>query len=135
MYCGKVQPIGKTCINEQCKRDVANYFCKTCLLWDSDSNKNIYHCEKCGICRIGKGLGIDYFHCDKCGVCLAISLYKNHRCIERNVECNCPICGEYMFTSTSTIMFMVISPLDPFVNLFLKILKPAFDSGVAIVSM
>ncbi|KAF9584753.1 hypothetical protein BGW38_005315 [Lunasporangiospora selenospora] len=29
-----------------------------------------------------------------------------HKCIERNLECDCPICGEYMFTSTTTVIFM-----------------------------
>ena len=61
----------------------------------------------CGICRIGKGLGIDYFHCKKCNVCMAISLKGRHKCIERNLESDCPICGEYMFTSTTTVIFMV----------------------------
>lgn len=109
MYCKTTQPIGQVCTNKDCGKDVSRYFCKTCLLWDSDPKKNIYHCDKCGICRIGKGLGIDYFHCDKCGVCLAICLSGKHRCIERNIDCDCPICGEYMFTSTSAIMFMVIN--------------------------
>ncbi|KAJ3131940.1 hypothetical protein HK100_005879 [Physocladia obscura] len=60
----------------------------------------------CCICRIGKGLGQDYFHCKKCNVCMAISLKGKHKCIERNLESDCPICGEYMFTSTTTVIFM-----------------------------
>ncbi|KAI8817978.1 zinc-ribbon-domain-containing protein [Fimicolochytrium jonesii] len=106
MYCGTVQPAGQDCINEGCRRRVAKYYCKECKLWDSDPRKNIYHCYDCGICRIGKGLGIDYFHCKKCNVCMAISLKGRHKCIERNLESDCPICGEYMFTSTTTVIFM-----------------------------
>ncbi|KAJ3285005.1 hypothetical protein HK104_009676 [Borealophlyctis nickersoniae] len=51
-------------------------------------------------------LGIDYFHCKKCNVCMAISLKGKHKCIERNLECDCPICGEYMFTSTKPVILM-----------------------------
>ncbi|KAJ3070922.1 hypothetical protein HDU98_006058 [Podochytrium sp. JEL0797] len=106
MYCKTVQPSGQTCINQECRKDVSRYYCKECKLWDNDPRKNIYHCHDCGICRIGKGLGQDYFHCKKCNVCMAISLKGKHKCIERNLESDCPICGEYMFTSTTTVIFM-----------------------------
>ncbi|KAJ3093567.1 hypothetical protein HDU96_002182 [Phlyctochytrium bullatum] len=106
MYCNQVQPAGQDCINTECGRRVSKYYCKECKLWDDDPRKNIYHCYDCGICRIGKGLGIDYFHCKKCNVCMAISLKGRHKCIERNLESDCPICGEYMFTSTTTVIFM-----------------------------
>ncbi|KAJ3052908.1 hypothetical protein HK097_005441 [Rhizophlyctis rosea] len=106
MYCGTVQPAAHDCTNPSCGKRVAKYYCKDCKLWDSDPRKNIYHCNDCGICRIGKGLGIDYFHCKKCNVCMAISLEGRHKCIERNLESDCPICGEYMFTSTTTVIFM-----------------------------
>ncbi|KAI8836827.1 zinc-ribbon-domain-containing protein [Chytridium lagenaria] len=106
MYCNQVQPAGQDCINAECQRRVSKYYCKECKLWDDDPRKNIYHCYDCGICRIGKGLGIDYFHCKKCNVCMAISLKGRHKCIERNLESDCPICGEYMFTSTTTVIFM-----------------------------
>ncbi|KAJ1545975.1 hypothetical protein HK405_007511 [Cladochytrium tenue] len=106
MYCSTVQPAGRTCIEETCRKPVSKYYCEDCKLWDDDPDKNIYHCRDCGICRIGKGLGIDYFHCDKCNICMAISLKGQHKCIERNLESDCPICGEYMFTSTTTVIFM-----------------------------
>jgi len=106
MYCSTVQPVNDVCINPNCGKRVARYYCSECKLWDNDPNKNIYHCYDCGICRIGKGLGIDYFHCKTCNVCMSISLKGHHKCIERNLESNCPICGEYMFTSTTTVIFM-----------------------------
>ncbi|RKP02223.1 hypothetical protein CXG81DRAFT_4424, partial [Caulochytrium protostelioides] len=106
MHCATMQPAGQDCINEACGLRVSKYFCRDCKLWDDDPRKNIYHCHDCGICRIGKGLGVDYFHCKKCNVCMAISLFGKHKCIERNLECDCPICGEYMFTSTTTVIFM-----------------------------
>jgi len=105
MYCNTVQPAGQNCVN--CERCLAKYYCDKCKLWDNEPKKSIYHCDDCGICRIGKGLGEDYFHCKKCNACLAISLKGNHKCIERNLESNCPICGEYIFTLTSIFIFMV----------------------------
>ena len=108
MHCDTEQPCSQTCINIECQKTIAKYYCEDCKLWDDDSRKNIYHCHDCGICRIGRGLGDDYFHCKKCNVCMAISLRQNHKCIERNLESDCPICGEYMFTSTTTVIFMVI---------------------------
>lgn len=41
---------------------------------------------------------------------MSITLEGSHRCIERSTECDCPICGEYMFTSTLTVVFMVCYP-------------------------
>jgi hypothetical protein len=35
-----------------------------------------------------------------------MSLQGSHRCIERNTECDCPICGDYLFTSPETVVFM-----------------------------
>ncbi|KAI9481330.1 MAG: zinc-ribbon-domain-containing protein [Benjaminiella poitrasii] len=103
MKCLKLQPASNLC--EHCGEEMARYYCDKCKLWDDDPKKSIYHCDDCGICRQGKGLGQDFFHCKKCNICLSISM-KKHKCIERNLESDCPICGEYMFTSTSTVIFM-----------------------------
>jgi hypothetical protein len=105
MLCSEIQPAAQICRN--CEETVARYYCDTCKLWDDDPTKSIYHCDQCGICRQGKGLGEDFFHCEKCNICMVIGLKDNHRCIERNLECDCPICGEYMFTSTSKVIFEV----------------------------
>lgn len=43
---------------------------------------------------------------EKCNVCMALSLKGRHKCIERNLESDCPVCGDYMFTSTTTVIFM-----------------------------
>ncbi|KAF8924285.1 hypothetical protein EDD21DRAFT_385938 [Dissophora ornata] len=104
MHCQTIQPAAQNC--SSCEKCLAVYYCDICKLWDDDSKKNIYHCDDCGICRIGQGLGQDYFHCKRCNVCMNIRLQGNHKCIERNLECDCPICGEYMFTSTTTVIFM-----------------------------
>ncbi|KAK9467517.1 hypothetical protein V1512DRAFT_237140 [Lipomyces arxii] len=104
MYCLLPQPAAQDCY--ACGQRVARYYCEKCKLWDDDPDKSIYHCNDCGICRIGEGLGKDFFHCKTCNVCMSISLENAHRCIEHSTECNCPICGEYMFTSTMTVVFM-----------------------------
>ncbi|KAF9887438.1 hypothetical protein FE257_010155 [Aspergillus nanangensis] len=104
MFCGHPQPAAQAC--RQCGEQAAQYYCNTCKLWDNDSHKSIYHCADCGICRIGQGLGKDFFHCKTCSVCLPMSIENTHRCIERSTQCNCPICGEYMFTSPETVVFM-----------------------------
>ncbi|KAG0196857.1 hypothetical protein BGX33_001213, partial [Mortierella sp. NVP41] len=104
MHCQSIQEAAQNC--SSCKARMSAYYCDVCKLWDDDPKKHIYHCDDCGICRIGQGLGRDYFHCKRCNVCMNIQLQDNHKCIERNLECDCPICGEYMFTSTSTVIFM-----------------------------
>ncbi|KAI8349378.1 zinc-ribbon-domain-containing protein [Mortierella sp. GBAus27b] len=104
MHCKAIQPAAQTCAS--CEVQLARYYCDVCKLWDDDEEKSIYHCPDCGICRVGEGLGKDFFHCQKCNICMAIRLKDKHRCIERNLECDCPICGEYMFTSTETVIFM-----------------------------
>uniref|UniRef100_K3WU11 RING finger and CHY zinc finger domain-containing protein 1 n=1 Tax=Globisporangium ultimum (strain ATCC 200006 / CBS 805.95 / DAOM BR144) TaxID=431595 RepID=K3WU11_GLOUD len=105
MKCETVQPMSNECINEKCKTVFGRYFCATCKFFDDDPTKDIYHCDKCRICRIGKGLDIDYFHCDRCNACMSISL-KKHKCVERSLESDCPICHSYMFTSTTPVMFL-----------------------------
>lgn len=105
MLCGTLQPAAQNC--RECKQVLARYYCDLCKLWDDDPNKASYHCDKCGLCRSGRGLGDDYFHCDTCNVCLSINMKDNHRCIERSLDNDCPICGEYLFTSTTRSYFMV----------------------------
>ncbi|KAL8024649.1 putative Zinc finger, RING-type, Zinc finger, CHY-type, Zinc finger, RING/FYVE/PHD-type [Plasmopara halstedii] len=105
MQCGTVQPISKTCVNADCNCEFGRYYCEVCRFIDDDRNKDIYHCDKCKICRIGKGLDIDYFHCDRCNACMSITL-KKHKCVERSLESDCPICHAYMFTSTTPVMFL-----------------------------
>lgn len=64
MICGCAQRAGEFCVG--CGERAAWYYCNTCKLWDNDSNKSIYHCNDCGICRKGRGLGKDFFHCKVC---------------------------------------------------------------------
>jgi len=88
-----------------CGAVLGHYYCDICRFWDDDVSKSIYHCPYCKLCRIGKGLGVDYFHCHKCNACMSIEK-KVHQCVERALESNCPICHEFMFTSTTPVMFL-----------------------------
>ncbi|KAL8281779.1 hypothetical protein RB597_009479 [Gaeumannomyces tritici] len=104
MRCGYAQKAGDECV--RCGRLAARYYCGTCKLWNDDPDASTYHCDGCGICRVGAGLGKDFFHCKSCGICIAIETKDSHRCREGAMDCNCPICGEYMFTSTKRMIHM-----------------------------
>ncbi|KAJ1678817.1 hypothetical protein EV182_003296 [Spiromyces aspiralis] len=102
MHCQTAQPIQSQCRN--CSAVVGKYYCSICKLLDNDLSKQIYHCEQCGICR--RGPKEDFYHCAKCNTCMDVARRNRHRCLEKILERNCPICGEYLFTSTETVIFM-----------------------------
>lgn len=64
MLCGYAQKASDSCVN--CGECAAQYYCNICKLWSDDVNKPIYHCDDCGICRVGHGLDKDFFHCKVC---------------------------------------------------------------------
>ncbi|KAK7265753.1 hypothetical protein RJT34_33376 [Clitoria ternatea] len=100
MKCLMIQPISATCSMDLCNLSMAKYYCKICKLFDDE--REIYHCPYCNLCRVGKGLGVDYFHCMNCNACMSRSLMI-HTCREKSLEDNCPICHEYIFTSCSPV--------------------------------
>ena len=103
LCCGLEQRIAQNCIG--CSASMGAYWCKTCRLWeDSTEGKPIFHCDACGICRQGKRECFE--HCNRCNCCLSKSYASSHKCIERNLECDCPICGDYLFTSRHPVTFM-----------------------------
>ncbi|KJZ77091.1 hypothetical protein HIM_03412 [Hirsutella minnesotensis 3608] len=104
MLCGTPQKASDVCIS--CGEIAAQYYCNICKLWENRQSKPIYHCTDCGICRRGLGLGKDFFHCKTCRACITTNIQSSHKCIERSTDCNCPICGEYMFTSPKPVVFM-----------------------------
>ena len=61
MLCGTPQRASEVCIS--CGEISAQYYCNICKLWENRKSKPIYHCNDCGICRRGLGLGKDFFHC------------------------------------------------------------------------
>lgn len=102
MKCLKIQPVAQYCITPSCNNFmIARYYCSICKFFDDDK-RDIYHCPYCNICRVGKGLGIDYFHCMTCNACMYKSL-KVHKCREKGLESNCPICHDFLFTSKAPV--------------------------------
>lgn len=67
MPCGYAQKAGDECV--RCGRLAARYYCGICKLWNDDPDASTYHCDGCGICRVGAGLGKDFFHCKVCARC------------------------------------------------------------------
>uniref|UniRef100_A0A7N1A4D0 Zinc finger protein n=1 Tax=Kalanchoe fedtschenkoi TaxID=63787 RepID=A0A7N1A4D0_KALFE len=101
MQCLVIQPVGPTCSTKSCNSfSMGKYYCSICKLFDD--GREIYHCPYCNLCRLGRGLGIDFFHCMNCNACMSRSL-SNHICREKCFEDNCPICHEYIFTSSSPV--------------------------------
>ncbi|KAM1026479.1 hypothetical protein ACFX2I_039345 [Malus domestica] len=101
MRCLTVQPVGPICTTPSCNElSMAKYYCNICKFFDDE--RTVYHCPFCNLCRLGKGLGIDFFHCMTCNCCLGIKLV-NHKCLEKSLETNCPICCDFLFTSSATV--------------------------------
>ncbi|KAF5841208.1 zinc-ribbon-domain-containing protein [Dunaliella salina] len=97
--CETRQPAGRTCIS--CGVAFGQYTCLDCNFFDDDVSKRQFHCNACGICRVG---GRDnYFHCSTCNCCYAIQLQNTHVCIENSMHNNCPVCFEYIFDSVNPI--------------------------------
>ena len=94
--CNNQQPVSNTCLN--CGIQFAAYFCAVCNFFDDRTERNYYHCDKCGICRV-KGNAGEFKHCDKCGTCVA-SLDHDHKCKADRFHTDCPICLENLFHST-----------------------------------
>ncbi|XVF47947.1 hypothetical protein PTKIN_Ptkin03bG0150400 [Pterospermum kingtungense] len=81
--CGTEQEVQQVCIN--CGVCMGKYFCQVCKLFDDDTTKEQYHCDGCGICRIGGRK--NFFHCCKCG----------------SMHHDCPVCFEFLFESRSDV--------------------------------
>ena len=101
MVCGEVQSLTQDC--RKCGVTLGRYFCKICALYEDSPSKSINHCQYCNVCRVGSGLGIDYYHCMKCNCCLSTSLEGNHVCTSRALEQDCPICRDNMQLSERTV--------------------------------
>eukprot|EP00727_Mastigamoeba_balamuthi_P011256 m51a1_g6753 hypothetical protein (419) ;mRNA; r:46613-48079 len=106
MRCGTIQKVSNACVSEKCAgKPFARFFCPKCKFWDDDEKKNIYHCNACGLCRIGKGLGIDRTHCDGCGCCYPNESLANHVCRPSKLHSDCPVCRQFLFTSVRAVCF------------------------------
>jgi uncharacterized CHY-type Zn-finger protein len=97
-------PIGENCSN--CHIRFARYYCGTCRFFDDSETSRVYHCDKCNICRVGFGLGIDNVHCDRCETCVPIEVADSHPCLEGALRRNCPICVEDLASSSEQVIYM-----------------------------
>ncbi|XVF05756.1 hypothetical protein REPUB_Repub05bG0199700 [Reevesia pubescens] len=97
--CDTEQDVQQYCIN--CGVCMGKYFCAKCKFFDDDVSKNQYHCDECGICRTGGEE--NFFHCNKCGCCYSKLMRDAHRCVERAMHHNCPVCFEFLFDTMKDI--------------------------------
>ncbi|KAL3029486.1 hypothetical protein AAZX31_03G166400 [Glycine max] len=100
--CGTEQDVQQMCIN--CGVCMGRYFCSKCKFFDDDLSKKQFHCDECGICRNG---GVEnMFHCNTCGFCYSSYLKDKHKCMEKAMHTNCPICFEFLFDTTKAIALL-----------------------------
>ncbi|GAB4840321.1 hypothetical protein Ancab_021088 [Ancistrocladus abbreviatus] len=100
MSCLTTQPVGPVCMTLSCRGlSMAKYYCSICKFFDDE--RTIYHCPFCNLCRLGKGLGSDFYHCMTCNCCMSVKLV-DHSCREKGLEANCPICCDFLFTSSAS---------------------------------
>ena len=97
--CHTIQNKSNQCIN--CNIIFAKKYCYKCNLW-TNSSKDIFHCDKCKICRVGKK--DDYYHCDKCNLCFPNSSKDSHICSNINTNKLCVICYENLQDSQNSII-------------------------------
>lgn len=87
--CKLFQIPSNKCI--KCNIKFSNNYCNICSIWTD--KEEIYHCDKCGICRVGNEDSL--FHCDKCETCFLKINKDIHKCIEISYkEQICAFCLE-----------------------------------------
>ncbi len=119
--CNKTQEPSEFCI--ECSIKFANSYCAICNIWTQQ--KEIFHCDSCGVCRIGNKENI--FHCHNCDACFATkNLITNqpikHKCFQyvtnKNIsnnesrkislkESSCVVCMELIFYSQESSTFLM----------------------------
>ncbi|RMX69114.1 hypothetical protein DD238_002424 [Peronospora effusa] len=98
--CLTEQFCAQKCMN--CHEMMAAYFCAVCNLFDDKGiEKKVFHCDQCGICRVGGRE--NYYHCIKCCGCYPHSLENKHKCLEGSMHRECPICLDVTFDSLEKI--------------------------------
>lgn len=101
--CFRPQSPGRKCAH--CDQIFGAYFCADCNFWDDDGvQKQVFHCQRCGICRVGGRE--NYFHCDTCGSCYPNEIRNSHTCVENAMHQNCPVCLQDLFQSTIQVTIL-----------------------------
>ena len=112
-YCKTIQAVSQYC--QYCDHRMARYYCNICKFWD-DSERNVFHCKDCGICRVGNAS--DFQHCTQCGICISITDIHQHTHfnfqqqsqpqrsistsrgrVSTNLSAKCRVCNEDFFKS------------------------------------
>ncbi len=68
--CSLQQPVATNCSG--CHVQFGAYSCLKCNFFDDDTSKQQFHCDLCGLCRVGGAE--NFFHCNRCGCCYGKSL-------------------------------------------------------------
>ena len=104
--CSFRQPVSNLCVNKDCNNNINNiqfakYYCGICHLYSNEPKAEIYHCDKCNICRMCSvgNTRDDYYHCDKCCGCINKNIKDTHKCISEAFKNDCCICLESIFLS------------------------------------
>eukprot|EP01062_Namystynia_karyoxenos_P083218 TRINITY_DN952_c0_g1_i1.p1 TRINITY_DN952_c0_g1~~TRINITY_DN952_c0_g1_i1.p1 ORF type:complete len:515 (+),score=156.46 TRINITY_DN952_c0_g1_i1:81-1625(+) len=87
----------------------SEYYCDICHLWTKKPSPShpadfIWHCDKCGICRVGYDTygRSDYTHCENCGSCWPKN-NREHKCYTGGARRDCPVCLEDLHSSIRAI--------------------------------
>ena len=96
--CLSVQPIGAVC--RECDTVMSQYYCSRCVIYDENTTKLMWHCHKCGVCRVCNDTHITVEHCDQCNTCMPLP-HTNHVDV-RGYEC--PICRESVERGTAPVI-------------------------------
>jgi hypothetical protein len=101
--CLVSQAVHSSCRNPQCTwyKKPHHYYCDTCHLWSDDVARPIFHCHKCGLCRVGDAA--DYRHCDLCSLCVHKTAI--HHCAHSSRDFPCPVCMDPLHDSTNAIVW------------------------------
>lgn len=102
--CQEIQKPNQICI--KCGEEMAKSYCNICYVW---TDKDIYHCNECKICRVhtyvienGEKKFEKHVHCKTCGTCVK----EEHECKEDLLGGKCPICCEIFVSSIKEIMIL-----------------------------
>ena len=97
LICNSEQSPSKHC--GTCGIEFGRYYCEKCVFYDDTEGKDIFHCDDCGMCRLGPKE--EFKHCFACCVCISIQV-KKHRCSALKGQ-NCPVCQDSLLESTTPL--------------------------------
>lgn len=113
-FCACAQPLADACANPECTARGRRHrcFCAQCRLWQHDPYADVFHCDACGMCRVGHRC--QYRHCEDCGMCVPTRYHPQtettadaHCCTGgRATDNTCPVCYEGLAASYDPVVFL-----------------------------